>query len=278
VTIAECTTSQDTSSAYTFPFVLLSAPPPPSPPQVLPSLHEHRDEVLLRELLTRWNNHKVMVRWLSRFFNYLDRCGGVSDWGEGKQSIRSRSADGTHYRRPRHTRSQQKQAGPLDGACSVGCIRVSVGVGCGGPLWCCTGRSQASHAWLASQLQHVCQYVCSRVSASTPPLLLSACCSVCLHAQYACSRVSASAFPRLLSACGEGCALAAAVWVMYGGGGGMSTGWDDAQSACEQAAVGTATAPTFPVMSLPYITRTGICIPGLMFSWSHVLLEPSCRC
>lgn len=41
--------------------------------QVLPSLHEHRDEVLLKELLNRWNNHKVMVRWLSRFFNYLDR-------------------------------------------------------------------------------------------------------------------------------------------------------------------------------------------------------------
>lgn len=40
---------------------------------VLPSLHEHRDEVLLKELLKRWENHKVMVRWLSRFFNYLDR-------------------------------------------------------------------------------------------------------------------------------------------------------------------------------------------------------------
>lgn len=53
--------------------------------QVLPSLHEHREEVLLRELLTRWNNHKVMVRWLSRFFNYLDRWviwgGGVWVWG-----------------------------------------------------------------------------------------------------------------------------------------------------------------------------------------------------
>ncbi|WIA23649.1 hypothetical protein OEZ85_000353 [Tetradesmus obliquus] len=41
--------------------------------KVLPALREHRDEVLLRELLSRWNNHKVMVRWLSRFFNYLDR-------------------------------------------------------------------------------------------------------------------------------------------------------------------------------------------------------------
>jgi cullin 1 len=45
--------------------------------QVLPALREHRDEVLLRELLNRWNNHKVMVRWLSRFFNYLDRCAGA---------------------------------------------------------------------------------------------------------------------------------------------------------------------------------------------------------
>jgi cullin 1 len=36
-------------------------------------LREHRDEVLLKELYQRWCNHKLMVRWLSRFFNYLDR-------------------------------------------------------------------------------------------------------------------------------------------------------------------------------------------------------------
>ena len=24
-------------------------------------------------VIRRWNDHKVMVRWLSRFFNYLDR-------------------------------------------------------------------------------------------------------------------------------------------------------------------------------------------------------------
>ena len=41
--------------------------------QVLPALREHRDEVLLKELYHRWCNHKLMVRWLSRFFNYLDR-------------------------------------------------------------------------------------------------------------------------------------------------------------------------------------------------------------
>ncbi len=41
--------------------------------QVLPALREHHDEYLLRELYKRWCNHKIMVRWLSRFFNYLDR-------------------------------------------------------------------------------------------------------------------------------------------------------------------------------------------------------------
>lgn len=43
---------------------------------MLPSLREHREEVLLKELYTRWENHKLMVRWLSRFFNYLDRSVG----------------------------------------------------------------------------------------------------------------------------------------------------------------------------------------------------------
>ncbi|ONK61571.1 uncharacterized protein A4U43_C08F31360 [Asparagus officinalis] len=40
---------------------------------VLPSLREKHDEFMLRELVKRWMNHKVMVRWLSRFFHYLDR-------------------------------------------------------------------------------------------------------------------------------------------------------------------------------------------------------------
>ncbi|CAI0466804.1 unnamed protein product [Linum tenue] len=40
---------------------------------VLPSLREKHDEFLLRELVKRWANHKVMVRWLSRFFHFLDR-------------------------------------------------------------------------------------------------------------------------------------------------------------------------------------------------------------
>ncbi|GAB2265217.1 hypothetical protein Dimus_000285 [Dionaea muscipula] len=40
---------------------------------VLPSLKEKHDECMLRELVKRWQNHKVMVRWLSRFFHYLNR-------------------------------------------------------------------------------------------------------------------------------------------------------------------------------------------------------------
>ena len=40
---------------------------------MLPSLKEHHAEFLLKELYKRWGNHKIMVRWLSRFFNYLDR-------------------------------------------------------------------------------------------------------------------------------------------------------------------------------------------------------------
>lgn len=41
--------------------------------QVLPSLRDKHDEFMLRELVKRWANHKVMVKWLSRFFYYLDR-------------------------------------------------------------------------------------------------------------------------------------------------------------------------------------------------------------
>ena len=41
--------------------------------RVLPALRGHSGEFLLNELWQRWANHKLMVRWLSRFFNYLDR-------------------------------------------------------------------------------------------------------------------------------------------------------------------------------------------------------------
>ena len=40
---------------------------------VLPALREKKGEYMLKELVRRWDNHKIMVRWLSRFFNYLDR-------------------------------------------------------------------------------------------------------------------------------------------------------------------------------------------------------------
>ncbi|KAL1222359.1 Cullin-1 [Cardamine amara subsp. amara] len=40
---------------------------------VLPSLCNKHDIYMLRELVKRWSNHKVLVRWLSRFFYYLDR-------------------------------------------------------------------------------------------------------------------------------------------------------------------------------------------------------------
>ena len=41
--------------------------------KVLPALHEQHGEHMLRELVRRHGNHTIMVRWLSRFFNYLDR-------------------------------------------------------------------------------------------------------------------------------------------------------------------------------------------------------------
>ncbi|XP_006303539.2 cullin-2 [Capsella rubella] len=40
---------------------------------VLPSLRNKFDEYMLKELVKRWGNNKVLVRWLSRFFDYLDR-------------------------------------------------------------------------------------------------------------------------------------------------------------------------------------------------------------
>jgi len=45
--------------------------------RVLPALRgnaaAHAGDVLLAQLWRRWGNHKLMIRWLSRFFNYLDR-------------------------------------------------------------------------------------------------------------------------------------------------------------------------------------------------------------
>ncbi|XP_058082248.1 cullin-1-like [Magnolia sinica] len=40
---------------------------------VLPSLKEKHDDNMLRELVKMWSNYRVMVKWQSRFFGYLDR-------------------------------------------------------------------------------------------------------------------------------------------------------------------------------------------------------------
>lgn len=40
---------------------------------VLPALQEKHDEFMLREVVRRWENHKIMVRWFTHEFEYLDR-------------------------------------------------------------------------------------------------------------------------------------------------------------------------------------------------------------
>ncbi|KAK9146877.1 hypothetical protein Sjap_006780 [Stephania japonica] len=40
---------------------------------VLPSLRDKHDELMLKELVKRWANHKVMVLWLFRWFHFLER-------------------------------------------------------------------------------------------------------------------------------------------------------------------------------------------------------------
>lgn len=39
----------------------------------LPALRGVHGEFMLRELVRRWNNHKLMVRWVTRTFSYVDR-------------------------------------------------------------------------------------------------------------------------------------------------------------------------------------------------------------
>ncbi|KAF4323537.1 hypothetical protein JM18_001041 [Phytophthora kernoviae] len=41
--------------------------------KVLPSLEQAHDEFFLQELVKRWTNHKLMMKWMTRFFMYLDR-------------------------------------------------------------------------------------------------------------------------------------------------------------------------------------------------------------
>ena len=40
---------------------------------VLPSLRDSHDEYFLKTLVLRWKNHKLLTKWLSKIFNYLDR-------------------------------------------------------------------------------------------------------------------------------------------------------------------------------------------------------------
>ncbi|XP_074356629.1 cullin-1-like [Apium graveolens] len=40
---------------------------------VLPSLREKHGGLMLRELVNIWTNYKVMIKWFSRFFRYLDK-------------------------------------------------------------------------------------------------------------------------------------------------------------------------------------------------------------
>eukprot|EP00746_Dinoflagellata_sp_MGD_P069962 gnl/MRDRNA2_/MRDRNA2_28620_c0_seq1.p1 gnl/MRDRNA2_/MRDRNA2_28620_c0~~gnl/MRDRNA2_/MRDRNA2_28620_c0_seq1.p1 ORF type:complete len:754 (+),score=149.93 gnl/MRDRNA2_/MRDRNA2_28620_c0_seq1:93-2354(+) len=40
---------------------------------VLPQLKGKSGVALMQELLLRWNNHKIYVKWMDRFFTYLDR-------------------------------------------------------------------------------------------------------------------------------------------------------------------------------------------------------------
>ena len=41
--------------------------------RILPRIRDKHDESMLRELVRRWTNHKLMIRFLSHVFKYLDR-------------------------------------------------------------------------------------------------------------------------------------------------------------------------------------------------------------
>jgi cullin 1 len=41
--------------------------------RILPRIKEKHDDIMLRELVRRWENHKLMIRFLSHVFKYLDR-------------------------------------------------------------------------------------------------------------------------------------------------------------------------------------------------------------
>ena len=41
---------------------------------VVSALGDQHGEFLLKELVRRWSNHKIMNQWMQKFFQYLDRC------------------------------------------------------------------------------------------------------------------------------------------------------------------------------------------------------------
>merc|ERR1719271_2402119 len=41
--------------------------------RILPRIKEKHDEAMLQELVRRWENHKLMIKFLSHVFKYLDR-------------------------------------------------------------------------------------------------------------------------------------------------------------------------------------------------------------
>jgi cullin 1 len=46
---------------------------------VLADLLAKRDELLLRGIAKRWENHKIMNKWMKKFFSYLVRPSGSND-------------------------------------------------------------------------------------------------------------------------------------------------------------------------------------------------------
>lgn len=43
---------------------------------MLPALKDKTDILLMKELLQRWSNHKIYVKWMDRFFTYLAASSG----------------------------------------------------------------------------------------------------------------------------------------------------------------------------------------------------------
>ena len=41
--------------------------------RILPRIKERHEEQMLNELVRRWENHKLMIKFLSHVFKYLDR-------------------------------------------------------------------------------------------------------------------------------------------------------------------------------------------------------------